>query len=150
MHLLLPVGASRPRYKDLKMVPSFSLPLSFSVSQMAILLTAAKKALHSTGHTSPGMFVELFELQPFPPPQSRRPVSFKLIQKWHCFIPRVGCVFSVQSTRPHRRCRLPGGGACVPAQLVPWPLVPRAFSHPAVTSPVFSTNDPFGFLLFVS
>lgn len=67
VHLPLPVGASLPRYKDLKMVPSFSLPLSFSVSQMAILLTAAKKALHSTGHTNPGMFVELFELQPFPP-----------------------------------------------------------------------------------
>lgn len=50
------------------MVPSFSFFLSFSVSQMAILLTAAKKMLHSTVHMSPGMFVELFELQP-PPPQ---------------------------------------------------------------------------------
>lgn len=51
------------------MVPSLFLSLSLSVSQMAILLTAAKKTLHSTVHLSPGMFVELFELQP-PLPQA--------------------------------------------------------------------------------
>lgn len=112
------------------MVPSFSLPLSFSVSQMAILLTAAKKALHSTGHTNPGMFVELFELQPFPPPPVRRPVSFKLIQKWHCFIPRGGSVFSVQSTQQHRRHRLTRGGACVTVQLAPRPLRAPRFLRP--------------------
>lgn len=50
------------------MVPSFSFFLSLSVSQMAILLTAAKKTLPSTVHLSPGMSVELLELQPFPPP----------------------------------------------------------------------------------
>ena len=50
------------------MVPSLFLFLCLSVSQMAILLTAAKKTIHSTVHLSPGMFVELFELQPPLPP----------------------------------------------------------------------------------
>lgn len=50
------------------MVPSLFLFLCLSLSQMAILLTATKKTLHSTVHLSPGMFVELFELQPPLPP----------------------------------------------------------------------------------
>ena len=57
-----------PSSKDLKTVPSLSLSLSLSVSQMAILLTAARKPLPSTVHSSPGVFVELFESQPAPPP----------------------------------------------------------------------------------
>lgn len=72
-----------PGHKDLKMVPSLFLSLSLSLSpsslssflslslsQMAILLTAAKKMLHSTVHMCPEMFIELFELQPCPHPQA--------------------------------------------------------------------------------
>ena len=50
----------------------FSLSLSFSVSQMAILLTAAKKTLHSTVHISPGALVELSEFQPPLSPSEER------------------------------------------------------------------------------
>lgn len=45
---------------------SLPFPLPFSMSQMAILLTTSKKALHSTAHMCPGMFVDLSESQPCP------------------------------------------------------------------------------------
>lgn len=64
-----------PNSQDPKTVPSFSFFLS--LSQMAILLTAARKMLHSTAHSSPGMFVKLFELQP-PLPPSLKMYSFKV------------------------------------------------------------------------
>lgn len=80
------------------MVPSFSFFLSFSVSQMAILLTAAKKMLHSTVHMSPGMFVELFELQP-PPTPTLKICSFSVDSEVAlCYPQRVECIFRVQST----------------------------------------------------
>jgi hypothetical protein len=83
-------GLPSPRYKDLKMaLLSLSVPVSLclSVSQMAILLTASKKTLHSTVHMCPERFIELFELQPCPHPPAED-LSFQLIQKWHCFNPK--------------------------------------------------------------
>lgn len=87
MHSRISAAASRrlllPSHKDLKLVPSLSpppclsasLPPSLSLfpslsfphslppSQMATLLTAAKKTLQSPVHISPGMCVELSDAQ---------------------------------------------------------------------------------------
>lgn len=77
MSMLLPVRASQLQAKGPEDAPcSFSLlslpfPLPFSMSQMAILLTASKKALHSTAHMCPEMFVDLSESQPCPRLKSR-------------------------------------------------------------------------------
>lgn len=137
-------------YKDLKVVPSFSFFLSFFVSQMAILLTAAKKTLPSTVHLSPGMFVELFELQPSPPPPVRRRVPFKLTQKWHCLVPRElnGSLSSKHITAQapaglltsDTRLLLPGGAAGTQTGLRACFQCPH-FSH----STFFCTKGSFGF-----
>lgn len=85
-------------------MPSLSLPLSLCVSQTAVLLTAAKNTLPSTGQLSPGMFVELSESQPSLPPPVRRRVRFKLTQKWPSLVPRESnASLRVQSTSLRRR-----------------------------------------------
>lgn len=64
------VRAPQLQAKGPEDTPALSLlspfPLPFSMSQMAILLTTSKKALHSTAHMCPGMFVDLSESQPCP------------------------------------------------------------------------------------
>lgn len=144
-------GFLLPSYKDLKMVPSFSLSLSLSVSQMAILLTAAKKTLQAPVHSSPGMFVDLFESQPFPSSPICRSVLFKLIGKRQCFTPGgLSASVSAQSAGLARACscsRVTPALLCGAVGLCLGDTTPRPLSMPYVLlsccPPAFSsTNDP--------
>lgn len=78
--------------------------LSFSLSQMVILLTTVKNLLHSTLHICPEVsgFVDLFELQSlFKSEDLYFCFSLELAQKWHFgFFPAVdlNTSFRAQST----------------------------------------------------
>lgn len=87
--------------EDAPALSLFSLlfPLPFSMSQMAILLKTSKKALHSTAHMCPGMFVDLSESQPCP---RLRSCPLKSIQKCLCSALRAESIFkSSKHTTTH-------------------------------------------------
>lgn len=86
--------------EDAPALSLFSLlfPLPFSMSQMAILLKTSKKALHSTAHMCPGMFVDLSESQPCP---RLRSCSFKSIQKSLFSPSELRASLRAQSTQLH-------------------------------------------------
>lgn len=64
---------------------SLPFPLPFSMSQMAVLLTASKKARHWTAHMCPEVSVDLSESQPCPRLKS---CSLKSTQMWRCPAPQ--------------------------------------------------------------